>query len=97
MCVCGCLRMFVHVSVVVSVMFACVCLCVCAHDHHSSPPQLACPITGSVEQMKARNKYDLYLVRAVYVLVSSGFILGKRVQVKWRSTAWSCSQGSWDM
>lgn len=42
-------------------------------------PQLVSLITGSVEQMKAKNKWGLYLVGAKYVTVSSGFILGERV------------------
>lgn len=41
--------------------------------------QLASRITGSVEQMMAKNKWGLYLVGAGYVTVSSGFILGERV------------------
>lgn len=45
-------------------------------------PQLARLITGSVEQMKAKNKGRLYLVEAQYVTVSSSFILRERVYPK---------------
>ena len=44
--------------------------------------QLASLITGSVEQMKAKNKWGLYLVGAEYVTISSDFILGERVHSK---------------
>lgn len=39
-------------------------------------------ITGSVEQMKAKNKWGLYLVEGEYVTISSSFILGERVYPK---------------
>lgn len=57
--------------------------CVC-HDGRRFffPLPLAHLITGSVEQMKAKNKWGLYLVGAEYVTVSSGFILGERVRPK---------------
>ena len=58
----------------------CVCVCVClfmcvCRDGRCFSPQLARPVTGSVQQMKAINKWGLYLVGAEYVTVSSGFIL----------------------
>lgn len=45
-------------------------------------PQSLSLITGSVEQMKAKNKFGLYLVGAGCVTVSSGFILGVTVHPK---------------
>lgn len=42
-------------------------------------PVLVALITGPVEQMKAKNKWGLYLVGAGYVTVSSCFILEGRV------------------
>lgn len=56
-------------------------MCVCS-DGRCFSPQLASLITGSVEQMKAKNKWGLYLVGAEYVTVSSGFILGEGVHPK---------------
>lgn len=56
-------------------------MCVC-NDGRCFSPQLASLITGSVEQMKAKNKWGLYLVGAEYVTVSSGFILGEGVHPK---------------
>lgn len=58
-------------------------VCVCVRcDGRCFSLQLASFITGSVEQMKAKNKWGLYLVGAEYVTVSSGFILGERVHPK---------------
>lgn len=45
-------------------------------------PQLAGLITGSVEQMKAQNKWGLYLVEGECVTISSSFILRERVYPK---------------
>lgn len=59
----------------------CVRACV-RSDGRCVSPQLARPITGSVQQMKAKNKWGLYLVGAEYVTVSSGFILGEGVHPK---------------
>ena len=55
-------------------------MCVCSDGCFSL--QLARLITGSVEQMRAKNKWGLYLVGAKYVTISSGFILGERVHPK---------------
>lgn len=52
-------------------------MCLCS-DGRCFSPQLASLITGE-EQMKAKNKWGLYLVGAEYVTVSSSFILGERV------------------
>lgn len=46
------------------------------------PSLLAGLITGSVKQMKAKNKWRLYFVGADCVTVSSCFILGERVHPK---------------
>lgn len=62
-------------------MHGCLFMCVC-NDGRCFPSQLARLITGSVEQMKAKNRWGLYLVGAEYVTVSSGFILGEGVHPK---------------
>lgn len=59
-------------------------LCVCRSAVRFTFLPAYCPYycNGSVEQMKAKNKWGLYLVVTRYVTVPTGFILAGRVRPK---------------